>query len=558
MPQAYFDGVTGYYGGRDVWVCPTGITQARVQCWGRGGNGWQNSVPAGGGGGGAYAEDVVAVEPGVVYKVNVAVQGAGDPYTFFITETGWLAGGTPLVRADYGREPVSGGSTAPGGAAGNVLNCIGSVVYGGGVGGGIDSYLPYRGGGGGGAGSAGAGSQGQGGTSNGAGGSGGAPDGGNGGDASSATPGDAHGVFPGGGGAGYGAGAGGLVIIEWGESIQDFNSPGESTWTAPDGVTQITVRAWGGGGGGARGYWEQDSLDAYLYAGGGGGGGAFSQAVVAVTPGQTYTLYVGSGGVGGDVSTAPGSGQSTYFEGSVIAVGGNPGSSGVNNYGGIGGLASDSIGSVKYDGGDGSVGETGTYLSEVDVYGGGGGGGAGASGAGLDGTIINGGFGGTPDGGAGGDGDGGAGSTAGSLPGGGGGGGYATSGNVGDGSAGGNGAISISWENPEITGSFPADPEQSYVGEIYTFLYKQSLIGVQVGDGVNSLLKDFASLFAHIGDVGSDLLQNPALLQQAVGDVNDHSYAGWRGMAIGENAAGSAASGEYLTSTACTGEFTTT
>jgi hypothetical protein len=53
---------------------------------------------------------------------------------------------------------------------------------------------------------------------------------------------------------------------------------------APPGVTKAFVEIWGAGGGGGGG-------DA------GGGGGGFTQGWLATTPGKTYYIMVGEGGV---------------------------------------------------------------------------------------------------------------------------------------------------------------------------------------------------------------------------------------------------------------------
>jgi hypothetical protein len=99
-----------------------------------------------------------------------------------------------------------------------------------------------------------------------------------------------------------------------------FNSSG--TFIVPPGVTSITVQAWGAGGGSAGGG---------IGGRAGGGGGAFATKIIAVTPGTSYTVTVGSGG-------APGStGGNSSFGVEVIAVGGSNGS---GLTGGNGGLAS--------------------------------------------------------------------------------------------------------------------------------------------------------------------------------------------------------------------------
>ena len=68
-----------------------------------------------------------------------------------------------------------------------------------------------------------------------------------------------------------------------------FTTPGTTSWTAPAGVTSATVQAWGGGGagGGATGNPAE---------GGGGAGGQYAIKVIAVTPGNSYTVVVGAGG----------------------------------------------------------------------------------------------------------------------------------------------------------------------------------------------------------------------------------------------------------------------
>ena len=81
-------------------------------------------------------------------------------------------------------------------------------------------------------------------------------------------------------------------------SSQLFDTPGTTTWTVPAGVTSISVAAVGGGGGGAQNT-----------SGGSGGSGGLLNYVnsVAVTPGDVYTVIVGSGG-----ATGSGYGQNGY------------------------------------------------------------------------------------------------------------------------------------------------------------------------------------------------------------------------------------------------------
>ena len=196
------------------------------------------------------------------------------------------------------------------------------------------------------------------------------------------------------------------------------------TWIAPAGVTSVTVEVWGGGGKGG-------SVTSTTYsevATGGGGGGAYSNATIAVTPGNSYPYVVGSG------STGTGAGGDSYFNNTstVLAKGGN---SVANNSGtgANGGASGSGVGTTKYSGGNGANGN-----SSVN-YGGGGGSSAGTA---LNGTNATNATGATAPSGGGNGGNGksspsGNGS-AGSTPGGAGGGAYRSSGTTTY--AGGNGA----------------------------------------------------------------------------------------------------------------------
>jgi hypothetical protein len=206
---------------------------------------------------------------------------------------------------------------------------------------------------------------------------------------------------------------------------QTFNTSG--TFTAPAGVTVITVEAWGGGGkGGSR---------STTGVGGGGGGGGYTRKTITVVPGNSYTVVVGTGGVTSGVA-----GGDTYFinNTTVLAKGG---SSAANNSttGANGGVAT-IYGDVSFAGGRGANGVTSSY---------GGGGGSSAGPASNGGIAIAQNGGSATGGGNGGDGrttnnDG----FAGTAPGGGGGGSLRTSATR-LGGNGGNGRLYISWI-PEI------------------------------------------------------------------------------------------------------------
>jgi hypothetical protein len=80
------------------------------------------------------------------------------------------------------------------------------------------------------------------------------------------------------------------------DKSQVFTSSG--TWTAPTAVTKVNVLCIGAGGGGAAG--ARIGAGASATAGGGGAGGnSVYIKDVPVTPGTTYTVAVGSGGLGG-------------------------------------------------------------------------------------------------------------------------------------------------------------------------------------------------------------------------------------------------------------------
>jgi len=94
---------------------------------------------------------------------------------------------------------------------------------------------------------------------------------------------------------------------------------GSGLWQAPAGVRHVRVRLVAGGGGGGGG----DSS----YSGGGGGGGGYAEALLTVTPGTTYPVEVGGGGLAGTPGGSGGSGGDTSFGGLVYATGGQGGGS---------------------------------------------------------------------------------------------------------------------------------------------------------------------------------------------------------------------------------------
>jgi len=124
-----------------------------------------------------------------------------------------------------------------------------------------------------------------------------------------------------------------------GNNYQIFTSSG--TFTVPAGVYRIYAEAWGGGGGGGK-------INTYLPPGGGGGG--YSAGWINVTPGQTITATVGSGGSAGggyNSAGAGGNGGASTF-GVLTANGG---------IGGVGSGSGSTVGHALSAGGTASGGD---------------------------------------------------------------------------------------------------------------------------------------------------------------------------------------------------------
>lgn len=199
------------------------------------------------------------------------------------------------------------------------------------------------------------------------------------------------------------------------------------TWVCPPGVTSVCVVCIGAGGGGMH-------YSSGTYAMAGGAGGALSyKNNYAVTPGTSYTVTVGTGGMAGAYSTgSTAGGQSIFASTSVChAAGGAPGryatptastTSRFGDGGGDGGGVYHHLWSSGYGpqggggaGGYSGSGGTGGYNSVGATSGAGGagaggsnngtnrgysGGGVGVYGQGLDGTAMQGMSGGSGSGGA--------------------------------------------------------------------------------------------------------------------------------------------------------------
>jgi hypothetical protein len=177
--------------------------------------------------------------------------------------------------------------------------------------------------------------------------------------------------------------------------VQAFNTPGEFTFTVPDGVTQVEAEVWGAGSG-------SFASVSGMPSGGAGGGGYARGRVTSLTAGALIGVVVGAGGSGGTGSTNPTTGGSSSF-GTISATGGglNPqantsspqngapgglgvggdfnaggsaGQAGISNVGGLGGAAP--LGGTQNSG---TAGNSGIFP----------GGGASGAGTGADGNQAN-------------------------------------------------------------------------------------------------------------------------------------------------------------------------
>jgi len=161
-------------------------------------------------------------------------------------------------------------------------------------------------------------------------------------------------------------------------NLVTFNTPGTTTWTVPAGVTDATFTCIGGSGAGGGG--SRDTSVFYPYRssanGASGGNSGFAVTTISVTPGQVYTVVVGSGGTpggtaansGGYGGTGPSGTLSSVSLSAVVYCQGDPGT------GGTGGFTAGSR--THYDG---SPGTPGSGLGDAVTTGGGKIGGAGGT-----------------------------------------------------------------------------------------------------------------------------------------------------------------------------------
>ncbi len=191
-------------------------------------------------------------------------------------------------------------------------------------------------------------------------------------------------------------------------SQQAYTTAGTYSWVVPTGVTKVSIVAVGGGAGGQPGV---------VRTGGGAGGGLAYSNNVSVTPGESLTVTVGSGGAsntnGGNSKLAR-SGTSLVEAGGgliitcslragragrlIVGCGGGAGgpndcttnlvaASGAGGYSGNGGYRNSSGASVSATGGAGGSGGEGRVVCGGIAYrGGSGSGGVGILGSGSSGA----------------------------------------------------------------------------------------------------------------------------------------------------------------------------
>lgn len=197
-------------------------------------------------------------------------------------------------------------------------------------------------------------------------------------------------------------------------SQQTFTSVGETTFTIPEYVYNISAVAVGGGGGGGGGGSSNNGASGYGGAGGGGGELRYISSY-NVTPSETITIIVGNGGsagIAGNVNTntqgasAGDGGNSTLvYNGSTIlranggrggtsggstsiqSIGGSGGSGGIGDGGGNGGSSNNGSSNSSGVGGGGAGGYSGNGGSTAAN--GNGGGGAGGQNINFGGVDAN-------------------------------------------------------------------------------------------------------------------------------------------------------------------------
>lgn len=274
-----------------------------------------------------------------------------------------------------------------------------------------------------------------------------------------------------------------------------------SDWfLAPEGVTSVTVEAWGGGGGG--GYDDEASSRDGAAGGGGGGGGYAKRVAIPVTPGRYYLVFVGAGGEG-RIPNGTSGGDSFLIGDRFVTVYAQGGAGAKGDSGGAGGGLGLGDAGARFAGGNGGKGATNA---------GGGGGGAAqlgrAGSAGGAGSGVTGGSGGSVGGGKGG--DKGKSGQDGSSPGAGGGGAGRDGAQPGDGSAG-RVVIAYTKQTDTVQTGLALDESQGMAGG--GVLYRP-MPGVINDDGSFSFLA-----YAKVGSGGVNAANDSILMTNSSGSL---------------------------------------
>lgn len=407
-----------YTGSAQSYTVPEGANYVIVKAWGGGGggasayDGW--STPFYTGGSGLFVSAIFDVVNGVEFQVSVAGGGTGHAGSCGVSANasdnsrillgGWPGGGNGTALIGYtlglGRSPTVANGGAGGGGFSRVETPYGTIWAGGGGGSGAGKASLY------GVGPTGTVEQGGSGLLWAAGGGGGGYIGGNAGgnitgsytwgggwvesghgapgsslvsglgkSVSYTNPGGGHGL---GGTLSSPNGGNGRVVIEayskpsaQSNLVMTFRGPYTGTYSVPDGIAAVTVKAWGAGGGGSS--WGNAK----------GGAGGFVRLLQTVTAGDGLEISAGLGGVAANDS--PRGGTATQVKlpnGARLIVGGGGGSGGgseatPNGNGGAGGAPNGQAGGGGYGnsgGGGGAVVGSGSGTAGVAGAGGIGGG----------------------------------------------------------------------------------------------------------------------------------------------------------------------------------------
>ena len=148
------------------------------------------------------------------------------------------------------------------------------------------------------------------------------------------------------------------------QKVQEFTSTG--SFVTPSNVSAVQVILVGGGGG--AGYRKTNSAARRL--GAAGGGGQYLDTLIAVTPGNTYTVTIGAGGAAStSLASNGGIGGNTTF-GSLATASGNGGGSSKDEASGTGTFTSQGGGGwsmASSAGGGGGAGGPATMINQTSA-----------------------------------------------------------------------------------------------------------------------------------------------------------------------------------------------